>query len=73
MAPKRRAKAKAGPRRVAQRSTDSDEEFDRMIALLEEFKVTGAHYDEALREQFPLFTGHAPPGHPYPEAFTEGA
>ena len=40
---------------------------------LEELKATGAHCDEELRAQFPLFEGHAPPGHPYPEAWRLGA
>ena len=36
--------------------------------MFEEFIATGAHYDETLRAQFPLFRGDPPPGHPYPEA-----
>ena len=39
---------------------------------LEEFKATGAHYDETLRTEFPIFKGHASDGHPYPEAWTKG-
>ena len=41
-------------------------------AMLQEFIATGAHYDETLRAQFPLFTGDPPQGHPYPEAWSEG-
>ncbi len=40
-----------------------------MMRQLQEFMETGAHYDEELRRQFPLFRGRPPPGHPYPEAW----
>ena len=49
------------------------EMFDLFIKELEEFKATGAHYDETLRAEFPIFKGHAPDGHPYPEAWAKGA
>ena len=48
-------------------------ESEHMMAMLQEFIATGAHYDETLRAQFPLFRGAAPPGHPFPEAWCEGA
>ena len=41
-------------------------------AMLEEFISTGAHFDETLQSQFPLFRGAPPPGHPYPEAWSDG-
>ena len=46
-----------------------------MTALNMQFKRdgTGVVVDQALVNQFPLFHGKAPPGHPYPQAFTEGA
>ena len=45
------------------------------IASLKQFKEdgTGSVIDPMLLSQFPLFHGKAPPGHPYPQAFTEGA
>ena len=45
------------------------------IASLKQFKEdgTGSVIDPMLVSQFPLFHGKAPPGHPYPQAFTEGA
>jgi len=41
-----------------------------MFQKLVEFKKDGSHYDSDM--QFPLFTGYAPPGHPYPKAFAKG-
>ena len=56
--------------------TDSDSESapesDAEVVMLEEFFATGAHYDETLRAQFPLFRGGPPEGHPYPEAWSDG-
>jgi len=46
--------------------------FAKMIDILKEFKETGAHYDEILGREFPIFKGYAPEGHPHPEAFTKG-
>ena len=45
------------------------------IASLKQFKEdgTGSVIEPMLVSQFPLFHGKAPPGHPYPQAFTEGA
>ena len=43
------------------------------VRVPQEFIATGAHYDETLRAQFPLFRGAPPPGHPYPEAWSDGA
>ena len=34
---------------------------------------TGSHIEDQLLKEFPLFHGKAPAGHPYPQAFTEGA
>ena len=51
----------------------SDAESEGAMAMLQEFMATGAHYDETLRAQFPLFRGTAPPGHPYPGAWAEGS
>ena len=52
----------------------AEEEFwRRMQQQLTEFIETGAHCDETLRAQFPLFKGYAPEGHPYPEAWRKGA
>jgi hypothetical protein len=44
-------------------------------AALEQFKKdgTGSAIEDTLLKEFPLFHGKAPPGHPYPQAFTEGA
>ena len=44
----------------------------KTIKLLEEFKETGAHYDEMLGREFPIFKGYAPEGHPYLAAWTKG-
>ena len=44
-----------------------------VMAMVQEFIDTGAHYDETLRAQFPLFRGDPPPGHPYPEAWANGS
>ena len=44
----------------------------KMINILKEFKETGAHYDEILGREFPIFKGWAPPDHPYPAAWTKG-
>ena len=46
---------------------------DSAMTMLQEFIDTGAHYDETLRAQFPLFRGTAPPGHPCPGAGAEGS
>ena len=45
-------------------------EAARMVSMLQEFMASGAHYDEELQGQFPLFRGAPPPGQPYPEAWT---
>ena len=64
-----RGKGKGKGRGGSEVENDSDENFEVMATMLGEFRATGAHYSEDLREQFPLFEGPAPPGHPYPEAF----
>ena len=46
---------------------------DSAMTMLQEFIDTGAHYDETLRAQFPLFRGTAPPGHPCPEAWADAS
>ena len=46
---------------------------DSAMTMLQEFIDTGAHYDETLRAQFPLFRGDPPPGHPYPQAWANGS
>ena len=33
-----------------------------MVSMLQEFMASGAHYDEELHGQFPLFRGAPPPG-----------
>ena len=60
-------------REMERRAQTSEAEFDAGTTMLREFMDTGAHYDETLRAQFPLFRGAPPPWHPYPEAWTEGA
>ena len=47
------------------------EYFPKMINIIKEFKETGAHHDEILGREFPIFKGYAPEGHPYPEAWTK--
>ena len=44
-----------------------------VMAMVQEFIDTGAHNDQTMRAQFPLFRGAPPPGHPYPEAWSDGA
>ena len=51
------------------RDSDSNNQFEDHMVMLEEFRDTGAHYSEALRRHFPLFRGTPPPNHPYPEAW----
>ena len=60
-------------REMERRAQTSEAEFDAGTTMLREFMDTGAHYDETLRAQFPLFRGAPPPWHPYPEAWTECA
>ena len=58
-----------------QREKMSDDGWRAFTAALEQFKKdgTGSRVDDTLLKEFPLFHGKAPPGHPYPQAFTEGA
>ena len=44
----------------------------KTVKLLEEFKATGANFDEELESEFSIFKGYAPPDHPYPAAWTKG-
>ena len=59
------------PKRSARKP--SDVEWRAFINALAKFKKdgTGSRIDHELLSQFPLFHGKAPPGHPYPQAFTE--
>ena len=56
-------------------SEKKDDEVDwrAFIGALGQFKKdgTGSPIDHELLEQFPLFHGSAPAGHPYPQAFTD--
>ena len=61
------------PENLEEIQPDQEMEPDVIRMMLEEFMDTGAHHDETLREQFPLFRGTPPPGHPYPEAWSDGA
>ena len=59
-----------------QREKKNDEaEWRTFIVALEQFKKdgTGSRIEDQLLKEFPLFHGKAPGGHPYPQAFTEGA
>ena len=49
--------------------------YQDVIAALDQFKKhgTGSLIDHQLLQEFPLFDGSAPTGHPYPQAFTNGA
>ena len=53
----------------------SNDECRAFMIALDQFKKdgTGSHIDDELIKQCPLFYGKAPPGHPYPQAFHEGA
>ena len=57
-----------------QREMKNDERL-AFIAALVQFKTdgTGSHIEDQLLKEFPLFHGRAPAGHPYPQAFVEGA
>ena len=50
-------------------------EWREFLDALDQFKQdgTGAHIASTLLHEFPLFIGKAPAGHPYPQAWTEGA
>ena len=59
-----------------QREKKNDEvDWQAFTVVLEQFKKdgTGSHIEDQLLKEFPLFHGKAPSGHPYPQAFTEGA
>ena len=53
----------------------AEEEWQAFVVACKQFKIhgTGSHVDDVLIKEFPLFYGKAPSGHPYPQAFTEGA
>jgi len=48
---------------------ESDRMFNHMMAKLAAFKATGQFGEEFHSNQFPIFTGSPPDGHPYPAAF----
>ena len=59
-----------------QREKKNDEvDWHAFTAALEQFKKdgTGSAIEDTLLKEFPLFYGKAPAGHPYPQAFKEGA
>ena len=59
-----------------QREKKNDEvDWHAFTAALEQFKEdgTGSAIEDTLLKEFPLFYGKAPAGHPYPQAFKEGA
>ena len=51
----------------------TDSEWRALLDALHQFKRDGTGVDDELIRQFPIFHGKAPVGHPYPQAFTEGA
>ena len=51
----------------------TDSEWRAFCDALDQFKRDGTGVDDELIRQFPIFYGKAPVGHPYPQAFTEGA
>ena len=56
--------------------TETDtREWEEFKNKLDQFKAngTGSVIEPVLVSQFPLFHDKAPSGHPYPQAFTEGA
>ena len=69
--------SKKNARKQRENKTAAQDEVDwpAFIASLKQFKEdgTGSVIEPMLVSQFPLFHGKAPPGHPYPQAFTEGA
>ena len=66
--------SKKSARKQCEKKND-EAELSKFIAALAQFKKdgTGTHIEDQLLKEFPLFKGKAPPGHPYPQAFTEGA
>lgn len=58
-----------------QMAAQDDVDWPAFTATLKQFKEdgTGSPIDVTLLSEFPLFHGKAPPSHPYPQAFTEGA
>ena len=50
-------------------------EWRTFMVACKQFKQdgTGSHIDNVLLKEFPLFHGKAPAGHPYPQAFKDGA
>ena len=54
---------------------NAEVDWQAFTVALGQFKKdgTGSHIEDQLLKEFPLFHGKAPAGHPYPQAFTEGA
>ena len=66
--------SKKSARKQHEKKND-EAEWRTFTVALEQFKKdgTGSHIEDQLLKEFPLFHGKAPEGHPYPQAFTEGA
>ena len=62
-------------KKSARKQREKNDEDWLFIAGLEQFKKdgTGSAIEDTLLKEFPLFYGKAPVGHPYPQAFKEGA
>ena len=56
-------------------TTYDEAEWRAFMITCKQFKHdgTGSHIDNVLLKEFPLFHGKAPAGHPYPQAFKDGA
>ena len=56
-------------------TTYDEAEWRAFMIACKQFKQdgTGSHIDNVLLKEFPLFHGKAPAGHPYPQAFKDGA
>ena len=56
-------------------TTYDEAEWRAFMVACKQFKQdgTGSHIDNVLLKEFPLFHGKAPAGHPYPQAFKDGA
>ena len=69
--------SKKSARKQREKKTPKNDEVDwrAFTAAIGQFKKdgTGSSIEDMLLREFPLFHGKAPPGHPYPQAFTEGA
>ena len=65
------------PRKISKRKTHelTEPQSQVFIAAKESFKKNGTRIiiNDTLLNAFPVFDGYAPVGHPYPQAFTDGA